>query len=238
MRFKTFFSNLMAAALLANCTPEESGKTVPNTPAGALAKNVRYLALGDSYTIGTAIGKENSYASLLADSLESRSEIDSVYLKIIAQNGWTTGDLQTGINQTQPDSSFDLVSLLIGVNNQYQKRSLQEYEREFRALLLKSITLAQGRKERVLVLSIPDWGSTPAGAANRSQIAQEIDAFNAVNQALSDSLGVSYYNITPISRTAVQDSSLVANDDLHFSKEMHALWLNKIFDSVAKQVLD
>ena len=228
----------MTAALLATCTPEESGKTVPNTPAGAFAKNVRYLALGDSYTIGTAIGKENSYASLLADSLESRSEIDSVHLKIIAQNGWTTGDLQTGIKQAQPDSSFDLVSLLIGVNNQYQKRSLQEYEREFRALLLKSITLAQGRKERVLVLSIPDWGSTPAGEPNRLQIAQEIEAFNAVNQAVSVSLSVSYYNITTISRTAVQDSSLVANDDLHFSKEMHALWLTKIFDSVAKQVLD
>ena len=124
---------------------------------------IRYLALGDSYTIGTAIGKDSSHASLLAQKLEQKGDFDKVDLKIIAQNGWTTLDLIEGLQAEKPDSSYDLVSLLIGVNDQYDGIGLEIYRQKFRELLLWSIASAGQDPSRVFVLSIPDYGVTPAG---------------------------------------------------------------------------
>ncbi len=194
--------------------------------------NFSYLALGDSYTIGTAIGENNSYSSLLADSLENADIFLKVQYEVVAQNGWTTRDLIESINSKNLKTEYDLVSLLIGVNNQYQALSKDEYAEEFEILLRKSIDLANGNPNRVFVVSIPDYGVCPAAMANQLSIASDIDAFNKINKAISRKLGVSYFNITTISRSALNDPNMVASDGLHFSAKMHQLWMQEIFENV------
>lgn len=196
----------------------------------------RYLALGDSYTIGTAIGPQNSYAAILRDSLLISNPEDSMFYQVIAKNGWTTKDLLGGISTSQPDSSFDVVTILIGVNNQYQRRSIAEYEREFTILLEKAASFGKQDYSNVLVISIPDWGVSPAGAANRAQVASEIDAFNAAQKSICDSLGIEFIDITPLSRTALNEADLIASDGLHFSSKMHHLWSKLIFEAWSKKL--
>ncbi len=193
-------------------------------------KVYRYLALGDSYTIGTAIGVDSSYSAQLRDSLISVKPQDSIFYQVIATNGWTTRNLLDGIATARPDSNFDAVSLLIGVNNQYQRRSIDEYEQEFTQLLNQAIAFAKNQKERVIVISIPDWGVSSAGAGNRNQIATEIDAFNAAQKAICDSLEVDFIDITPLSRTGLNDPKLIAQDGLHFSATMQRLWMLLMYD--------
>ncbi len=197
-------------------------------PDQAPRESFRYLALGDSYTIGTAIGRDSSYAALLRDSLRSAAN-DSIFYKVIATNGWTTADLQKGIDTAQPDSNFDLVSLLIGVNNQYQGRSISEYRVEFRALAEQAIALARGNPQKVMVYSIPDWGVSPAGSSNRALIAQKIDDFNRAQKGICDSLGLDFFDITTSSRAGLQDPSLIASDGLHFSTKMHRRWMRMTY---------
>ncbi|MCR9154905.1 MAG: SGNH/GDSL hydrolase family protein [Bacteroidetes bacterium] len=202
------------------------------------SKTYRYLALGDSYTIGTAIGPENSYAAILGDSLAITNPEDSLVYEVIAKNGWTTKDLLQGISASQPDSSFDVVSILIGVNNQYQRRSIAEYESEFKILLGKAASFGKQDYSNVVVISIPDWGVSPAGAANRAQVASEIDAFNAAQKLICDTLGVRFIDITPLSRTALNNAALIASDGLHFSSEMHRLWTKLIFEDWKERLSD
>lgn len=202
------------------------------------SKTYRYLALGDSYTIGTAIGPENSYAAILGDSLAITNPEDSLVYEVIAKNGWTTNDLLQGISASQPDSSFDVVTILIGVNNQYQRRSIAEYVSEFKILLEKAASFGKQDYSNVLVISIPDWGVSPAGAANRAQVASEIDAFNAAQKFICDTLGVRFIDITPLSRTALNNADLIAGDGLHFSREMHRLWTRLIFDAWNNKLRD
>lgn len=202
-----------------------------------VGKSFTYLALGDSYTIGTAIGEENSYASLLADSLEHHDSVSSVELDIIARNGWTTVNLLNALDNEKPAHDYDLVSLLIGVNNQYQGQSKLIYRNEFTTLLEQAIQYAGGDTTRIVVLSIPDWGTTPAGAADRSTIAADMDAFNAINKEVAEAMHVTYVDITPVSRTATGRTELVASDQLHFSAEMHALWLSLLYDPAVYAML-
>ncbi len=200
--------------------------------------NAKYLALGDSYTVGTAIGQENAYPFMLKNELEKEDGITTVNVDVIAQNGWTTSNLQQGINKENPASDYDLVTLLIGVNNQYQGKGKLAYRKEFRALLEQSIQFGAGDKQRVFVLSIPDWGVTPAADRRRmEEIANDIDSFNEINKEITDSMGVAYLNITPVSRSAINDLDLVAKDGLHFSEEMHKLWLEIIYADIKRQVL-
>mgnify|MGYP002276981752 CR=1 FL=1 len=196
-----------------------------NLPSPDSNQTYRYLALGDSYTIGTAIGQDSSYSALLADSLRKSSQ-DSIFYQVIATNGWTTADLQAGIVEAAPDSNFDLVSILIGVNNQYQGRSITEYRREFKDLALQAIAFADGDPRKVMVFSIPDWGVSPAGSGrNRTQTSIEINAFNAAQKAIADSLNLDFFDITTSSRKGLQDPSLIASDGLHFSAKMHLEWM-------------
>lgn len=192
-------------------------------------KALNYLALGDSYTIGTAIGPLLAYPQLFVDSIASQEAIADINIRVIAQNGWTTADLQNGIALNPPDSNYHLVSILIGVNNQYQKLSISEYRSEFSALLQQAIAFADGQKERVVVLSIPDWGQSPAGDGNRSQIASEIDAFNAAQKEICTAQSISFIDITTASRNALNDPSLIASDGLHFSAKMHQQWLALLY---------
>jgi lysophospholipase L1-like esterase len=147
---------------------------------------------------------------------------------LIARTGWTTGDLLTGIQLADPTGPFELVSLQIGVNNQYQGGDLATYRREFLDLLEAAIALTGGEPERVMVLSIPDWGVTPfADGRDREQIAAEINAFNALNRAESKRLGARYVDVTPISRLAGLDAGLLAADGLHPSGKMYAAWVEQ-----------
>jgi lysophospholipase L1-like esterase len=146
--------------------------------------------------------------------------------EIIAATGWRTDDLDRAITENNPQGPYALVSLLIGVNNQYQGRSADEYRKQFAALLQRAIGFAGGEASRVLVLSIPDWGATPFGRkSDPTLIARQIDEFNAINRAESEKARVRYVDVTPVSRLAKQQTNLIAEDGLHPSAEMYAQWV-------------
>jgi lysophospholipase L1-like esterase len=146
-------------------------------------------------------------------------------VEYIATTGWTTLNLQAGINSQNPQSIYDAVSLLIGVNDQYQTHDTTNYRNRFANLVAKAINLAGNRKERVFILSIPDYSVTPfVPSANKAQISKEIDWFNAINNDVAQYFGVSYTNITPSSREAVTNTDLIANDGLHPSGLEYKKW--------------
>ena len=185
-----------------------------------------YLALGDSYTIGQSVEPDERWPVILANELK-KAEKPIAAPEIIARTGWTTRNLLDALEQSPPTGTFDLVSLLIGVNNQYQGRNMEEYRVEFRQLLQKAIAYAGSDSRNVFVLSIPDWGVTAMGVGNRDHIAAEIDRFNAIAKDECDKQKVIFIDITDISRTALNDPSMIARDRLHFSAKMYRLWVNK-----------
>jgi lysophospholipase L1-like esterase len=185
---------------------------------------MRYLALGDSYTIGESVSPAERWPVQLTALLRREGHtLDEP--QIIATTGWTTDELAAGIDRAAPRGPFDLVSLLIGVNNQYRGRDLAEYTVQFEALLQRAIELAGGQPRRVLVLSIPDWGLTPfAAGRDRAAIGRAIDQFNALNARAARRAGAHYVDVTPISRQAADDAALIAGDGLHPSGKMYAEW--------------
>jgi lysophospholipase L1-like esterase len=188
------------------------------------ADTVTFLALGDSYTIGESVSPGLRWPVQLASALD-RQGIPMDDPVIVARTGWTTDELALGIQQEDLEGPFHVVSLLIGVNNQYRGRTVEEYRTEFVDLLSQAIAFAGGDPERVLVLSIPDWGVTPfAEGRDRARIASEIDAFNDVNRSESERLAVRYLDVTGISREAATNPELVADDGLHPSGAMYARW--------------
>jgi lysophospholipase L1-like esterase len=196
--------------------------------------SLRYLALGDSYTIGEAVPPEMRWPILLADALRAHG-LPVAEPTIIAKTGWTTDELDAAIDEADPRGPYDIVSLLIGVNNQYRGGDIEVYRAEFRALVQRAVGFAGGEAGRVFVVSIPDWGVTPFAAEDiRSpeQIGEQIDAFNAVARAEAERAGVSFVDITPYSRTAAADPSLVAPDGLHPSGAMYAGWTERVLPSV------
>ena len=199
----------------------------PRLAAGTIAPHgLRYLALGDSYTIGEGVAAEGRWPMQLVHALRADGiGIDDP--RIIATTGWTTDELQAAIDQAAPEPGFDLVTLLIGVNNQYRGRSLDEYLQQFQALLARAIGLAGERPQRVLALSIPDWGVTPFAAGSGrdlAQIAREIDAFNHQARIACGQRGVGFIDITPVSRQRGAEPAMLADDGLHPSAAMYALW--------------
>lgn len=187
---------------------------------------LRWLALGDSYTIGEGVAETARWPVLLAAQLRDAG-ITIADPRIIATTGWTTDELSTGMNAAEPLGRWDLVSLLIGVNNQYRGRSLADYRGDFHALLKRAIVLAGDRPRRVLVLSIPDWGVTPFATAqgrDAAQIADELDACNAAAAELCASHGVAWVDITPVSRARGGEPAMLVDDGLHPSAAMYALW--------------
>ena len=186
-----------------------------------------YLALGDSYTIGESVSVADRWPNQLAKLLQDQGI--PIEVTIIARTGWTTDELWQGIQATKIQPPYDLVSLLIGVNNQYRGYDIREYRKEFVFLLNQAIEYAGKRPDHVIVLSIPDWGVTPfASGRDREQIAKQINEFNAVNRKESQAAGVHYVNVTPISREAVEDTALIASDRLHPSGKMYAAWADKV----------
>ena len=192
-------------------------------------KGKNILALGDSYTIGESIEFTERWPVQLKDSLIS-SKITVSKLDIIAKTGWTSSELINGINIEKLNGTYDLVTLLIGVNNQYRGEDMETFRKEFKELLDISIKYANDKPENVIVVSIPDWGVTPfAKDRDRIQIASEIDAFNKVKQLEASILGIKYINITQISREAQSNSELIADDGLHPSGLMYSSWAEKVF---------
>ena len=196
-------------------------------------KMIRYLALGDSYTIGESVAEHERWPNQLAGLL--RTNDISTEVTLIARTGWTTDELWQGIQAREINPPYDLVSLLIGVNNQYRGLEIDEYREEFIFLLNKAIEYAGGDAKRVIVLSIPDWGVTPfAKSRDSKEIATEINLFNSVNREESEKAGVYYVNITPSSREAVTDRALIATDGLHPSGKMYAEWAGLAYPEVLK----
>ncbi|WP_261387338.1 SGNH/GDSL hydrolase family protein [Chitinophaga pinensis] len=187
-----------------------------------------YLALGDSYTIGESVPENERFPNQTARLLAAEG-ISLAAPRIIAKTGWTTDELEAAIAEAQVTDTFSIVTLLIGVNNQYRGRSVAEYKTEFTRLLKQAIHFAADHSDRVVVLSIPDWGAVPfAEGRDRQQIAEEIDAFNAVNKSVSKKFKVHYLDITADTRKAQQDPALVASDGLHYSAKGMAVWAGKL----------
>lgn len=198
-------------------------------------REIRYLALGDSYTIGESVSEAERWPNQLAVLVETSKEID---VTIIARTGWTTSELWEGIQAANPQGTYDMVSLLIGVNNQYRGYDINEYREEFRFLLGKAVEFAGGNPEHVIVLSIPDWGVTPfAWGRDTAQIADDIDAYNAINLEEAKKAGVHYVDVTPVSREALNDPTLIAGDDLHPSGKMYTEWA-KLALPIAIRILE
>jgi lysophospholipase L1-like esterase len=188
--------------------------------------HITYLALGDSYTIGQSVAEDERFpaqtvAALLTDSIQLTAP------QYIATTGWTTVDLQNAITQQNPVGPYGAVTLLIGVNDQYQHLDTGGYRTRFTLLLQKAVQLAGNRKDRVFVLSIPDYSVTPFGGGSTT-IRDQIDGFNAINQQITLANNIAYINITDISRQAATDPTLIAGDGLHPSGKQYALWVQAL----------
>lgn len=203
---------------------------------GTPAAQLSYLALGDSYTIGEAVPLIQTFPLQLTAKLNAAG-LKAAAPKIIAKTGWTTGELKTAIRAENLTSKYDLVTLLIGVNNQYRGYPVTDFRIEFKELLQTAIQFAGGNTKHVFVVSIPDWGVTPFGKEsghNQQLIAMDIDAFNAVCKEEAVNAGISYTDITPGSKNAASDPELVAPDGLHPSAKMYTNWVNQLSPEVIK----
>lgn len=199
-------------------------------------RKFRILALGDSYTIGEAVLPDDRWPVQLAERLKNAG-LPVNDPEIIAQTGWTTGELAAGIKTAEPKGPFDLVTLLIGVNNQYRGRDPANFRSEFRELLYRAIGYAAGDPGRVIVVSIPDWGVTPFAAdRDRQKIANDIDLYNSIKMEESGRAGIMYIDITSDSRAAADDTTLIAGDGLHPSASMYRMWVDRIYPA-AYQIL-
>ena len=185
-----------------------------------------YLALGDSYTIGEGVEERGRWPMQLAHALRAEG-IAIADPRIIATTGWTTDELSAAMDAAEPLGEWELVSLLIGVNNQYRGRGVDDYLGEFTRLLQRAIALANARVDRVLVLSIPDWGVTPFArdsGRDLQRIADELDAYNAAAREVCVAHGVAFVDITGISRDGGDAPAMLAEDGLHPSAAMYARW--------------
>lgn len=202
----------------------------------SMENKFNYLALGDSYTIGESVPDTGRFPAQLVSSL-TKSNIYFNSPEIIATTGWTTDELADAIRKKQSSllPKYDLVSLLIGVNNQYRGRDAEEYRTQFKDLLRTAIVFAGGEKSKVFVVSIPDWGVTPfAEGRDRKKIGEEIDLYNKINKEETLKEGITYIDITPESRTAMNDKSLIASDGLHPSEKMYKEWVDLILPQIKK----
>ena len=197
---------------------------------------LRLLALGDSYTIGEAVDETDRWPTLLAERLRADGRAVAPPT-LVAETGWTADELESALDAAALDPPYDLVTLLIGVNNQYRGLGVATYRPTLRRLIGRAVELAGGAPRRVLALSIPDWGATPfADGRNRACIAAEIGRFNAVVRAEARRTGVGYVDVTSISRSVVHDPSLLAEDGLHPSRPLYRRWVERIFPA-ARAVL-
>ena len=198
----------------------------------AQKNNISYLALGDSYTIGEAVSEEQRWPVQLTEKLnEAGIHVDDPL--IIAKTGWTTDELQKAIVEKNPKTDYDLVSLLIGVNNQYRGYPIDQYKKEFKELLLQAVAFADGVTTKVFVVSIPNYGVTPFGIEKgEEKIRQELLLYDSIADSISSAYNIPFINITPISEKAKKDSSYIASDQLHPSGKQYSEWVDLILPKV------
>ena len=195
-----------------------------------IQKKINFLALGDSYTIGESVLPEERWPVQFGAALKTRGVVCE-NIQIIATTGWRTDDLKKAIDAAHLSPEYNLVSLLIGVNNYYQGKSASSYAPEFEELLKTAIALAGGHTEHVFVVSVPDYGYTPFGKEKQPEISQGINNFNEVNERISQKLNVKYIPITDISRRGFEEPELIAADGLHPSGKMYAKWVIRIMQA-------
>ncbi len=219
----------------AQCSVENSNA---NTNIGTdievepISRQLKYLALGDSYTIGESVCETCRFPEQLKSGLENSYPNDIFSLKIIATTGWTTTNLITAINTQNPDSNYDLVTLLIGVNNQYQRKPFSLYEQEFPQLVTTGIRLAKGNKSKLIVVSIPDYAYTPfgkrLGTASSAIISSDLEKYNTFAKNYCMDNGIEFINITDITQQGFQNPDLVAIDGLHPSELAYSKFVERI----------
>lgn len=195
----------------------------------------RYLALGDSYTIGESVPDWERWPNQLAALLSA--EGIPIEVTILAHTGWTVDELWQGIQANPPSGTYDLVTLLIGVNDQFRGYPVDGYREHFRFMLGKASEYAGGNAEKVIVLSIPDWGFTPFAVNQDTEpISHQIDVFNAVNLEETKNAHAHYVDVTMISRMAMDNFDLITGDRLHPSGKMYAMWAEKVYP-IAEEIL-
>lgn len=196
---------------------------------------IRYLALGDSYTIGQSVCESCRFPLQLQRSLQNTNLNNSFAIKMIAQTGWTTTNLIEAINSENLTPSYDLITLLIGVNNQYQHKSFSVYKKEFPELINRSIILLKGNKAKLIVVSIPDYAYTPFGQSSGTSpsISAEIDTYNSFAKKYCDDNNIQFINITDITRKGLTNKDLIAQDGLHPSEEAYRLFVERIAPKAA-----
>lgn len=187
-----------------------------------------YLALGDSYTIGQSVPESDRYPEQAVKILRDNG-ITMADPVIVARTGWTTDELNSGIQEANVQGTFDVVTLLIGVNDQYRGRAVEFYKPAFTLLLEQAIAFAGGHSDRVIVLSIPDWSAVPyAEGRDKEEISSQINTYNAANRKIAKKMKVHYLDITPGTLKAANDPGLVASDGLHYSGREMAVWAKEL----------
>jgi lysophospholipase L1-like esterase len=210
---------LFAGWLIAGCEKERAS-SLPNEP----GVSKRYLALGDSYTIGEAVPETERFPYFIAKWLRD-AQIRIGEPEYIATTGWTTSNLIKAIADRNPKGPYDIVTLLIGVNDQFQRMDTAGYRVRFKQLLNTAISLTGNRSNRVFVLSIPDYSATPfVPNSEKDRVSNEIDTFNKINRMVTLENNVSYTDITASTKFAISDPSLLAIDRLHYSAKEHINW--------------
>ncbi len=221
---------LLAILVTIGCSTDNEMSNEP------LARNVRYLALGDSYTIGQSVCATCRFPVQLKDSIKKQlSPIDVISVQVIAQTGWTTSNLKSAIAAQNPGTNYDLVTLLIGVNNQYQNIPFSVYQQEFPELVAIATQKAQGKKENVIVVSIPDYAYTPFGNGNTT-ISTQIDMYNAFAQNYCATNTITFINITDITRLGLAQPNLVASDGLHPSELAYTKFVERILPEAIEKL--
>lgn len=222
---------ILYCCFLFGCSVSDSESTATKQSPEMMEDQYFYLALGDSYTIGQSVSPTENFPTQLKDSLNNHLS-KATSNEIIATTGWRTDQLLNASEHTNR-TSYDMVSLLIGVNNQYQQKPFSQYTTEFPLLLNKAIALAQNNPKNVVVLSIPDYAYTPYGEQlNSANISEEIDEYNAFAKATVEAKGVTFIDITPITRQGLTQPNLVAIDGLHPSGKAYSLFVSAMLPSV------
>jgi acyl-CoA thioesterase-1 len=234
-----FKINLVILILFTFACQDDTSKTPTFTPFDPIStplaietktNPIKYLALGDSYTIGQSVCETCRFPEQLKSRLYGLNTSNSYKLDVIAKTGWTTSELLDAIKDQNPSNDFDLITLLIGVNNQHQGNLFSVYEKEFPELVNKSIELAKGDKSNVIVVSIPDYAFTPFGYGNKT-ITTEIDSYNTFAQNYCVKNDIQYIYITDITRKGLLDPTLVASDNLHPSDKAYGFFVDRLIQN-------
>lgn len=232
MNFKQLLGLMLGLIFILNCANNTETYMEPvqeEVEEEVQSNNFKLLSLGDSYTIGASVCETCRFPEQLKDSLRNRfDESNNFSLQIVATSGWTTTNLISALNSNTPTNDHDLVTLLIGVNNQFQGKPFELFETEFVILVNKAITYAKGDKSRVIVVSIPDYGFTPFGQNNQTTITAELDNYNAYAQNYCEANNISYVYITDITQQGLENPNLVASDGLHPSELAYSKFVERI----------